>query len=151
MRTKLLFVIDNLQFGGGERVFAQIINGIDKEKYDDLKSALQELGLKEKSYNVFMQFLETKEIKKIQEYLGVEAEDEIKKMIDIISLLKNSFKIDNPNIKMGIVRGLDYYDGIVFEIDAPTLGAEKQICGGGAYNLLKIFGGRETVLHSYLT
>lgn len=39
-----------------------------------------------------------------------------------------------------IIRGLDYYDGIVFEIDALNLGAEKQICGGGAYSLSSVFG-----------
>jgi glycosyltransferase involved in cell wall biosynthesis len=33
MRLNLLFVIDNLQFGGGERVFAQIIKGLPPEKY----------------------------------------------------------------------------------------------------------------------
>ena len=39
---------------------------------------------------------------------------------------------------------MDYYKGIVFEIDAPMLGAEKQLCGGGAYELIPLFGGRET-------
>jgi glycosyltransferase involved in cell wall biosynthesis len=34
MRLKLLFVIDNLQFGGGERVFAQIIKGLPPDKYE---------------------------------------------------------------------------------------------------------------------
>jgi glycosyltransferase involved in cell wall biosynthesis len=34
MRLKLLFVIDNLQFGGGERVFAQIINGLPQDRYE---------------------------------------------------------------------------------------------------------------------
>jgi glycosyltransferase involved in cell wall biosynthesis len=33
MKTKLLYVIDALQFGGGERVFAQIINGLPQEQY----------------------------------------------------------------------------------------------------------------------
>lgn len=33
MTIKILFVIDSLEFGGGERVFAQIINGLDPEKY----------------------------------------------------------------------------------------------------------------------
>jgi len=33
MKLRLLFVIDNLQFGGGERVFAQIINGLPQEQY----------------------------------------------------------------------------------------------------------------------
>jgi glycosyltransferase involved in cell wall biosynthesis len=32
-KTKILFVIDNLQFGGGERVFSQIINGLPPDGY----------------------------------------------------------------------------------------------------------------------
>lgn len=47
------------------------------------------------------------------------------------------------NIDLGVVRGLDYYTGVVFEIDAPELGAEKQICGGGSYSLAPLFGGKE--------
>ncbi len=42
---------------------------------------------------------------------------------------------------MGVVRGLDYYTGMVFEIDSPNLGAEKQVGGGGAYTLAELFGG----------
>jgi histidyl-tRNA synthetase len=42
---------------------------------------------------------------------------------------------------MGVVRGLDYYTGMVFEIDSPNLGAEKQVGGGGAYTLAEAFGG----------
>ena len=42
---------------------------------------------------------------------------------------------------MGVVRGLDYYTGMVFEIDSPNLGAEKQVGGGGAYALAEVFGG----------
>ncbi len=40
---------------------------------------------------------------------------------------------------LGIARGLDYYTGMVFEIDVPYLGAEKQVCGGGAYELAELF------------
>jgi histidyl-tRNA synthetase len=40
----------------------------------------------------------------------------------------------------GIARGLDYYTGFVFELDAPKLGAEKQLLGGGAYDLADVFG-----------
>jgi len=34
MKIKILFVIENSFFGGGERAFAQIINGLDKEKFE---------------------------------------------------------------------------------------------------------------------
>jgi histidyl-tRNA synthetase len=42
-----------------------------------------------------------------------------------------------------MARGLDYYSGIVFEIDCPDLGSESQVCGGGTYNLSGLFGGEE--------
>ena len=44
-------------------------------------------------------------------------------------------------IDFGIARGLDYYTGMVFEIYAESLGAQNQICGGGSYQLIKLFGG----------
>ncbi|HQJ88204.1 MAG TPA: histidine--tRNA ligase [Methanoregulaceae archaeon] len=47
-------------------------------------------------------------------------------------------------LNFGIVRGLDYYTGMVFEGFAPNLGAENQIVGGGAYRLAHLFGGEDT-------
>ncbi|WP_340818819.1 histidine--tRNA ligase [Methanolobus sp. WCC4] len=44
-------------------------------------------------------------------------------------------------INFGIARGLDYYTGTVFEIYAEGLGAQNQVCGGGSYQLIKLFGG----------
>ena len=32
---------------------------------------------------------------------------------------------------------------MVFEAEAPALGAEKQICGGGSYSLAELFGGEK--------
>jgi len=69
--------------------------------------------------------------------------EEIKRLHQVLDLLQNQFSV-NATLNMGIVRGLDYYTGIVFEVKAPSLGAEKQICGGGEYNLIELFGGRKT-------
>ena len=60
----------------------------------------------------------------------------------LISLLK-SFNLSNYTINLGIARGLDYYTGIVFEIYIPELGAQKQVAGGGSYNLVELFGGEK--------
>jgi len=38
--------------------------------------------------------------------------------------------------KPSLVRGLDYYDKIVFEFVSPDLGAQAAFCGGGRYNHL---------------
>ncbi len=45
-------------------------------------------------------------------------------------------------LNLGIARGLDYYTGMVFEAYVPSLGAEKQVCGGGSYSLAEVFGGK---------
>ncbi|MDK2892743.1 histidine--tRNA ligase [Methanohalophilus sp.] len=47
----------------------------------------------------------------------------------------------NYSVDFGIARGLDYYTGMVFEIYAEGLGAQNQVCGGGAYQLIHLFGG----------
>jgi len=48
---------------------------------------------------------------------------------------------DKINIDFSVVRGLDYYEGTVFEMEYDGLGSEKQICGGGVYNLGSVTGG----------
>ncbi|UCG68630.1 MAG: histidine--tRNA ligase family protein, partial [Thermoplasmata archaeon] len=61
----------------------------------------------------------------------------------ILKILK-SLGVEDYLIDLGIARGLDYYTGVVFEIDYPKLGAEKQVCGGGAYTLAELFGSEPT-------
>lgn len=44
-----------------------------------------------------------------------------------------------------LVRGLDYYNDLVFEWKSNSIGSQDTICGGGRYDSLsKIIGGRET-------
>lgn len=68
--------------------------------------------------------------------LGLE---EFRKMVDLL----DAYGV-NATIDFEIVRGLEYYSGTVFEIYASGLGAQKQICGGGTYELCSLFGGAET-------
>ena len=119
---------------------------IDKAKYDDILSALQDFGINQEDANRFLEILQTSNIKKILEFIEQDesAKSKLSYLEEIIKLLKKSFNIKEYKFKIGIVRGLDYYKGLVFEIDAPVLGAEKQLCGGGAYDLVKLFGGRDT-------
>ena len=119
---------------------------VDKSKFDDVLSALRDFGVKKEDADDFLEILQTSDIKKISNYIKVDEtpQKEISNLEKIVELLENSFNVKNFKIKMSIVRGLDYYKGIVFEIEAPLLGAEKQLCGGGAYELIPLFGGRES-------
>lgn len=62
----------------------------------------------------------------------------------IINLLEK-LKIDKLNIKYSptLARGLDYYTGMIFEIEIEGYSAGS-VCGGGRYdNLIGLFAGRE--------
>jgi histidyl-tRNA synthetase len=64
---------------------------------------------------------------------------EFQEMVDLLQ----AYGVD-ATIDFEIVRGLEYYSGTVFEIYAEGLGAQRQICGGGTYELASLFGGKET-------
>lgn len=118
---------------------------IDKSQFDDLQVALRDCNVPQDAAEKFINILQTSDIKEIQEFItgDATAETELENMELILDLLKNAFHINEFTVKLGIVRGLDYYKGLVFEIDAPALGAEKQLCGGGTYELVSLFGGSE--------
>ena len=107
---------------------ASIMRLIDKKDFDSLKEKIDE-------FEKFQGFIERKSLDGL-EYKEVERMEEILKFLDEFSV--------PYNLDLSIARGLDYYIGIVFEIDAPKLGAEKQICGGGEYNLIPLLGGKAT-------
>jgi len=119
---------------------------IDKSQYTDLQDALKDFNLSDRNSKDFIEALQLSDINKLQGYIEINEniEKEINKQKQIMNLLEDSFDIKNYHFKLGIVRGLDYYTDIVFEIEAPKLGAEKQLCGGGGYELIKLFGGKET-------
>jgi histidyl-tRNA synthetase len=47
-----------------------------------------------------------------------------------------AFGVDNYEVVLGTVRNLDFYTDTVFEIDVPSLGTDRQVCGGGRYDEL---------------
>ncbi len=57
---------------------------------------------------------------------------------DFVSLLDDLSKKLKviPERKPRLVRGLDYYNGAVFEVTAPGLGAQDALAGGGRYDRL---------------
>ncbi len=69
--------------------------------------------------------------------LGVEiinpTKDYINELIDLACKMI-LIKTDKIKLNKEVTRGLDYYkDGKGFEIEIESLGAQKQVCGGGEY------------------
>lgn len=134
----------------------QIMALIDKGELEELQNYLKTVNIDEDTAHVLLMIIEMKGgsevLEKVREKVSdkklvIEALDEFSHLIDTL----NDFGIDNIGdhennnvvINLGIARGLDYYSGMVFEIYVPRLGAQKQICGGGTYNLVEIFGGEK--------
>lgn len=130
-----------------------------------LRELLSRAGVEEQ--NRVLTLIDKGEIKEVEKYLGEQGVEKswIEKLLAVISLRGGVDVLDKAEeiaevkldrfremltflsragveftVNLGIARGLDYYTGMVFEIYAPKLGAEKQICGGGTYSLAEIFG-----------
>lgn len=76
------------------------------------------------------------------EFAGVEKASEA---LDRLSAVLDALArrgVEPLAVDMAVVRGLDYYTGVVFEIHSPNLGAESQCGGGGSYDLSDVFGMR---------
>lgn len=78
----------------------------------------------------------------ILDYLNDYAKEYFEGVTKTLEYLNISYEIDHR-----MVRGLDYYNHTIFEImsDAPGMGAQTTICGGGRYDgLVEELGGPET-------
>lgn len=77
---------------------------------------------------------------KLSDYLGTES---LAHFADLCQLLDEAGI--NYEINPRLVRGLDYYNGTVFEWVTNSLGAQGTICGGGRYDgLVSQLGGQAT-------
>ena len=78
--------------------------------------------------------------KTILDEMGVSSSslDELGQLLSILKMLAPT----PPSLKVNlcVARGLDYYTGMVFEVNVTELGGEGQVLGGGSYRLLHLFG-----------
>jgi len=123
-------------------VIGDILRAVDKIQKKRRQDIINEY--KEKGYSVpaLEQILKFSEIKGLPEEIEKEIDvSQLKnwdKILQLFDTLKNR-GVNNVRINFGIVRGLDYYSGIVFEVfEKNDVGA---LVGGGRYDTLtKAFG-----------
>ena len=117
------------------------LDKVQKKTYEDLEKEYEEKGFKPKDLKALFDFGKLKGepeavLSRLDE-LGLDSSSEMAQLRD--SLRSRGLK--DFEFNMSIVRGIDYYTAVVFEIvdrQHPDLGA---LCGGGRYDLLpKAFG-----------
>ncbi|MDG6220839.1 MAG: histidine--tRNA ligase [Candidatus Thermoplasmatota archaeon] len=124
-QKKVLRLVDK---GEVQDLEETLLGRLDKEKSQDLLSVVRNASSPGDIMNKLVQYPQAREC--------------FQKLQDVMELL-SIMGVENAETDLAVVRGLDYYTGIVFEIEAPELGAEKQVCGGGEYRLAHLFGGTD--------
>jgi len=140
---KLVESYINQIFESNEATLHDIFRAVDKTQKKSKDEILQEYKQKGYSPEKLEKILEFSNLKgtlsEIEQSFDTSSLDGWNELCNLYDSLKNR-GIDNIRINFGIVRGLDYYSGIVFEAFDTTsdLGA---LVGGGRYDSLpKVFG-----------
>ena len=121
--------LDKGDDAGLARLFSS--NGIDPSFSEPLRQLSQLQGGAETLESA-------REILSALDGVSLESLDELKITLDAVS----SLAVAPPSlaVDLTVARGLDYYTGMVFEVQVEELGGEGQVLGGGSYNLMHLFG-----------
>jgi histidyl-tRNA synthetase len=140
MKIGNLAVIRTLLRGLEPEIVSKVMRLIDKKEYAGLEGLIEEIELEDQlKFNLF------KLIKLEGRYIIPQVKEIVGNIPELVAFEKTLKLLDAYGVDyfldFGIARGLDYYTGMVFEVYADGLGAQKQICGGGSYQLIQLFGG----------
>ena len=129
------------------QLVADILRAVDKiakKSKEQILKEFQEKGYATEKLEKILEFSQIKgsiaDVEKAFDVSQLESWDELKQLIDSLE----NRGVSNIRINFGIVRGLDYYSGIVFEVfdKNSTLGA---LAGGGRYDTLTKAFNREDI------
>lgn len=122
----------------------RVIDKITKKSKDEILKEFRSKGYESEKLEKILEFSQIKgsikEVEKLFDTSQLQSWDELKQVIDSLE----NRGVSNVRINFGIVRGLDYYSGIVFEVfdKNSTLGA---LAGGGRYDTLTKAFNREDI------
>ena len=143
VKKKMVLEINSIGSQNDQREYSNKL----KDYFIKYKKELDEDSLKRLSKNP-MRILDSKNedlkniIKKapnILDSISKESQENFSFIKKCLNELKIEY-VENPYL----VRGLDYYNDIVFEWKSNSIGSQDTVCGGGRYDSLsKVIGGRE--------
>jgi histidyl-tRNA synthetase len=138
-----------------DAVFKRIMKADDKQTHrlykiadkskkvneEAVKKMVGEVGLTPEAEHIFYSYLQLKTFSNVDNFLKKNNEVEIADAFsEFIKLTEANGLSEYLVYDPSIVRGLDYYTGIVFEMFDKHPDNRRALCGGGAFaNLLQIF------------
>lgn len=138
----------------GEELDEKVQNGamqlMDKKQYDDAFRLIEEAGSSSKCIATLRKLVKLRGgnlgiIEKMKQLVKnyEEALKATENLQQILKLVKASECKIEMIVEAGFARGLEYYTGIIFEVNVPEM--DKALAGGGRYDrLIALFGGEPT-------
>ncbi len=116
----------------------KILDKIRKITLEERQKLIDGLGLTEKQKRQFEEFIDIKNVENLTRFI---TNDICSPLSDCFSLI-HKLKLEKYIVyDSTIVRGMDYYTGLVFEVFDRNSNNNRALCGGGTYaNLLEVFG-----------
>jgi histidyl-tRNA synthetase len=134
-----------------DKVQNAVLQLMDKKQLEDALRLAEDSGASRKSLAVLRDLVEMKSarvletVERMKECVKgyettVKAAENLEEILKLV--LESGCEID-MNVDAGLARGLEYYTGMVFEVNVPEL--EVALGGGGRYDkLIELFGGEPT-------
>lgn len=130
-------------FGFDPQTRGNLMRAIDKDDRDAIGQLARSKAGCEAALDRLLLVMDAPSVAAAREAMMGDCQAELDELEACLRHL-GSFGVTDAKLNLGIARGLDYYTGIVFEVHCPILGAQKQLLGGGGYDLSGVFGGQPT-------
>lgn len=119
----------------------KIVDKAKKVTPEALQKMVNETGINDSAQKIFYQYIELKSFDQVVNFLSSHGKNDIAtEFKSFVDETNKAGLTEYLSFDASIVRGLDYYTGIVFEMFDKHPENRRALCGGGAYhNLLQIF------------
>jgi histidyl-tRNA synthetase len=117
---------------------SKLIDRWHKIERGDFQAQAKEILSENKQYKELLELLESKSLESLPE--TVKKSSAAKELHKLVELLKAS-GVDSAEFDFSVIRGMDYYDNVVFEVFDTNPENTRSMFGGGRYNgLVGLFG-----------
>jgi len=121
----------------------RILDKFKKLERPDFSQALTDLGLNSKQIETIVSFLKSDASNLVTNFPQLKDNPGYQNITQLIKNIKQIPLAENVIFQPSIIRGLDYYDDMVFEVFDNHPENNRSLFGGGRYNgLADIFGGQ---------
>ncbi len=122
----------------------RVIDKLEKRGIQYVADELSKLSMQPDRIPKLLELLTSNDVAQIEELsLIPEARESLTSLNSLISELENAYGITKcVKLDLSVVRGLDYYTSLVYEVRTPAAGELGSIAGGGRYDdLIRLVGG----------